>query len=89
MRASERERERERARPFSPDAAELGDEQTRGPGTGRGDRVAEGIAHAIHKGLAGSERTRIAAGAGPGTLHPPDKLDATWNPQPWGEWKKR
>jgi hypothetical protein len=38
--------------------------------------------------LAGSEKLRVAAGAGPGTLEAPDKLDATWNPQPWGAWKK-
>ena len=71
------------------DAAELGEEQRNGPGTGRGDRMAEVMAHALHKGLASVEPVRVAAGAGPGTLRPPDKLDATWNPQPWGEWKKR
>ena len=71
------------------DAAELGEEQTRGAGSARTDRVAEGIAHALHSSMAGTEALRVAAGAGAGTLRPPDVLDATWNPQPWGEWTKK
>lgn len=69
------------------DAAALGEEQHRGPGTSAGDRLAERVVGALHRSAASVEPMRVAAGAGPNTLRPPDKLDATWNPQPWGRVK--
>ena len=67
------------------DAASLGAEQTSGPGSGFGDRMAEGLAHAVHSAAAKQEPLRRAAGAGVGTLEGPsaEKIgEGTWKP-PW------
>jgi digalactosyldiacylglycerol synthase len=67
------------------DAASLGAEQTSGPGSGFGDRIAEGLAHAVHSAAAEQEPLRRAAGAGVGTLEGPsaEKIgEGTWTP-PW------
>ena len=67
------------------DAASLGAEQTSGPGSGFGDRIAEGLAHAVHSAAAKQEPLRRAAGAGVGTLEGPsaEKIgEGTWKP-PW------
>ena len=64
------------------DAAELGAEQVTGPGTGLGDKMAEGLVHALHSGAAKRETLRRAAGAGENTGKGPAKVDGTWDP-PW------
>ena len=64
------------------DAAELGKEQTRGPGSGRADKIAEAAVHALHSSAARVEPLRRAAGAGAATLRGPEKVDGKWNP-PW------
>ena len=64
------------------DAAELGAEQERGPGSGRADKIAEAAAHALHSSAARVEPLRRAAGAGAATLRGPERVDGKWSP-PW------
>jgi len=67
------------------DAAELGGEQSAGPGSGRADRIAEAAAHALHSAAARVEPLRRAAGAGAETRDGPKSVDGEWTPR----WVKR
>jgi len=67
------------------DAAELGGEQSAGPGSGRADRIAEAAAHALHSAAARIEPLRRAAGAGAETRDGPKSVDGEWTPR----WVKR
>lgn len=67
------------------DAAELGGEQSAGPGSGRADRIAEAAAHALHSAAARVEPLRRAAGAGADTRDGPKSVDGEWTPR----WVKR
>ena len=64
------------------DAAELGAEQTHGPGSQKRDRIAEAAAHALHSSMARAEPLRRAAGAGENTMIGPEVVDGKWTP-PW------
>ncbi|OUS43639.1 digalactosyldiacylglycerol synthase [Ostreococcus tauri] len=48
-----------------------------------GDKAKEKFAHAMHTTLTSVEPIRRATGAGANTLKAPEKLDHSWEPEPW------
>jgi digalactosyldiacylglycerol synthase len=64
------------------DAAELGAEQSVGPGSTSADKMAEKMAHFVHSAAAKVEPLRRAAGAGAATRVGPTTVDGKWTP-PW------
>ena len=64
------------------DAAELGLEQSQGPGSTSADKMAEKMAHFVHSAAARVEPLRRAAGAGAATRVGPETVDGKWTP-PW------
>lgn len=62
------------------DAAELSPKQVN---PSLGDKVKEKFAHTVHAALTSIEPIRRATGAGSNTLAVPEKLDASWVPEPW------
>jgi digalactosyldiacylglycerol synthase len=62
------------------DAAEL---SPRDVNPSLGDKAKETFAHAMHTTMNKIEPIRRATGAGNNTLKAPEKLDASWVPEPW------
>ena len=62
------------------DAAELSPKQAN---PSLGDKAKEKFAHTVHSALTSIEPVRRATGAGSNTLAVPEKLDASWVPEPW------
>ena len=62
------------------DAAEL---SPRDVNPSLGDKAKETFAHAMHTTMNKIEPIRRATGAGTNTLKAPEKLDASWVPEPW------
>lgn len=62
------------------DAAELGPEHAN---LSLREKASEKFAHALHTTATKFEPVRRASGAGTNTLKAPEKLDASWVPEPW------
>jgi len=62
------------------DAAELGPEHAN---LSLREKASEQLAYALHKTATKFEPARRASGAGINTLKAPEKLDASWVPEPW------